>query len=397
MSSPGNPSRGPVRPIRVMHLVFTLGQGGMEHGVLKIVNGLDPQCIASSICSTTPADPSMSAMVRGDVSVIELNRRPGNDPRIVWEIYRVLKRERPDVLHTHAWGTLLEGLLAGRLAGVPVIAHGEHGTLQLRPRQIRAQRWGWRHADQLLSVSSRLAERMSQDVGFPLDRIRVIRNGVNLTRFAGPRPAAARAAFGAPDDATVVLGAVGRLVEVKDHASFIDAVHTLRTRGRNVFAVIAGEGPLRRELDDRIARVGLEGTVRLLGHRPDVEAVFAGIDIFVQPSKSEGMSNTMLEAMASGLPVIATAVGGADEMVIEGSTGILVPPGDATRLADALDDLVCGESRRQGMGQAARTRARDEFSLDRMVERYQSFYCDVAPHTTPPRTRVRTPQESLSS
>ena len=264
-------------------------------------------------------------MVRGDVSVIELNRRPGNDPRIVWKIYRVLRRERPDVLHTHAWGTLLEGLVAGRLARVPVIAHGEHGTLQLRPRQIRAQRWAWRHADQLLSVSSRLAERMSQDVGFPLDRIRVIRNGVNLARFSGSRLAAARAALGAPDAGTVVLGAVGRLVDVKDHASFIDAVHTLRTRGRNVFAVIAGEGPLRRELDERIARMGLERTVRLLGHRPDVEAVFAGIDIFVQPSKSEGMSNTMLEAMASGLPIIATAVGGADEMVIDGSTGMLVP------------------------------------------------------------------------
>ena len=137
------------RPVRVMHLVYTLRSGGMEHGVVKIVNGLDRARVLSSICSTTPADPEMRLTVDPRVPVFELNRQPGNDPRALLALYRLLRRERPDILHTHAWGTLIEGLVAGRLARVPVIVHGEHGTLQLQPRQVRAQRWGWRHADQL--------------------------------------------------------------------------------------------------------------------------------------------------------------------------------------------------------------------------------------------------------
>lgn len=376
-SLPSDRQRGAVGPIRVMHLVFTLGPGGMEHGVVKIVNGLDPSRVVSSICSTTPADRQMCAQLHGGVPVFALNRRKGNDPGIVWAIARLLRRERPHVLHTHAWGTLLEGLVAGRLARVPAIIHGEHGTLQLRSRQLAAQRWGWRQVDQLLSVSSRLAERMSADVGIPLDRIRVIRNGVDLTRFGGAQANGTRAAWGGPDDGSVVLGAIGRLVDVKDHARLVDAVHLLRARGCRVRAVIAGEGPLRGALEARIVGLGLEPYVRLLGHRADVETVFADLDVFVQPSKSEGMSNTTLEAMASGLPVVSTRVGGADELVVDGVTGLLVPPQDAGRLADALERLVGDETARHAMGRAGRSRAHGEFSLTQMVSSYESLYCDL--------------------
>ena len=363
-------------PIRVMHLVFTLGPGGMEHGVVKIANGLDPSRVVSSICSTTPADPGMLATVHPDVPVIELKRRTGNDPAVVWAIARAVRRRRPHILHTHGWGTLLEGIVGGRLARVPAIVHGEHGTLQLRPRQVALQRWAWRQVDQVLSVSSRLAERMSGEVGIPLERIRVIRNGVNLARFSGSGADGGRAAFGLPEEGLLV-GAVGRLVDVKDHAALIDAVYELRRRGHNVLAVISGEGPLRAALTQHIARLELEPYVRLLGHRSDVETVFAAIDVFVQPSKSEGMSNTILEAMASGLPVVATRVGGADEMVVDGETGVLVPAGDVDRLVEALARLAARESLRRGMGRLGRIRAHGEFSLQRMVGAYESFYCDL--------------------
>jgi glycosyltransferase involved in cell wall biosynthesis len=173
------------------------------------------------------------------------------------------------------------------------------------------------------------------------------------------------------------------LVDVKDHASFIDAVHALRARGRPVAAVIAGDGPLRGDLQARIARLGLERSVRLLGYRTDVEAIFAGLDVFVQPSKSEGMSNTILEAMASGLPVVATNVGGADEMVVDGKTGVLVPPTDFDKLADALDRLASSASLRHAMGQAGRARAHGEFSLEHMIENYQSCYCDLIQRRRP--------------
>lgn len=349
----------------------------MEHGVVKIVNGLDRDRVVSSICSTTPADPKMCSMLDPAIPVVELDRRRGNDPSVVWSIYRTLRRHRPDVLHTHAWGTLFEGLIAGRLARVPVLVHGEHGTLQLQGRQVTAQRWGWRRADHLLSVSQRLAERMARDVGIPLEQIRVIRNGVNLARFMGMDAEPARGRLGVSLDGGIVLGAIGRLVEVKDHATFIDAVQMLRARGRHVQAVIAGDGPLRRDLEERIDARGLTSCFHLLGHRADVETVFRGLDVFVQPSRSEGMSNTILEAMASGRPVVATHVGGADELIDDGTTGVLVPPGHVTRLAEALDRLVADASLRAQMGRAARARAQAEFSLETMIGGYQSFYCEI--------------------
>jgi sugar transferase (PEP-CTERM/EpsH1 system associated) len=346
----------------------------MEHGVVKVVNGLDRTHVASAICSTVPADARMRDLVDPDVPVFQLRRRGGTDFRVVRDIYQVLRRTRPHVLHTHAWGTLLEGLVAGRLARVPFIVHGEHGTLQLSRRQVTAQRWGWTRVDELLSVSSRLAERMARDVGFPIDRIRVIRNGVSLDRFSTDRRAQARAALNVPDDA-VVIGAVGRLVDVKDHAGLIDSMALLRSRGRRVLAVIAGDGPLRPALEERIQRQGVEGLVRLLGHREDVESVFAAMDLFVQPSRSEGMSNTVLEAMASGLPVVATRVGGADEMIIDGVSGLLVAPADVPALAGALERVIADQALRAAMGTEGRNRAHAEFSLRQMVANYQALYC----------------------
>ena len=370
-------ARQAVGQVRVMHLVHGLRPGGMEFGVLKIVNALAGSGVSSSICSTVASE-GMKHLVDPSVPVYEFDRREGNDPRVVWWLYHLLRRERPNILHTHAWGTLYEGLIAGRLAGVPAIVHGEHGTLQLSPRQVTAQRWGWNRADHVLSVSSRLAERMAEAVGVPLDRVHVIRNGVNLARFSGRRSAEARRALGASAATTVVIGAAGRLVDVKDHATFVEAIAALKARRHDVVGVIAGDGPLKADLEARITRAGLDGSVRLLGHRGDIEQVFEGLDIFVQSSKSEGMSNTILEAMASGLPVVATHVGGADEMVVPGETGILVPPSNAERMADALARLVEGAELRTRMGQAGRRRAFGEFSLDRMIHNYETFYRDVA-------------------
>ena len=130
-------------PTHVMHVVYSLQPGGMELGVVKLVNGLNRAAVRSSICSTTP-DGALKSLVANDVAVLELRRRQGNDPRLVWNLYQVFRRERPDIVHTHAWGTLLEGLVAARLARVPIVVHGEHGTLQLKHRQRVAQRIAWK-------------------------------------------------------------------------------------------------------------------------------------------------------------------------------------------------------------------------------------------------------------
>jgi sugar transferase (PEP-CTERM/EpsH1 system associated) len=371
------PRAVPPAAVRVMHVMFALQPGGMEFGVIKIVNGLNPSRVRSSICSTAPAVGPMKSHVAPHVPVFELRRRAGNDPKLVWDLYRLFTRERPHVVHTHAWGTLLEGLLAARLARVPIVVHGEHGTLQLRGYQARIQRWAWGRTTAVLSVSRKLAERMARGTGFPHERIVTIQNGVDFSRFSPSLREAARHELGlAPMELTI--GTAGRLVPVKDHANLIEALAILRDRDVAFTAVIAGEGPLRAEIEALIAARGLRTHVRLLGQRADVNRVFAALDVFVLPSKSEGMSNTILEAMASGVPTVATNVGGAEELVDDGVTGLLVPSQNCEALAGALGRMAASPGRRRAMGEAARVKAETEFSLDRMLGDYDALYVELA-------------------
>ena len=364
-----------VRPVRVMHVVFSLDAGGMELGVVKLVNGLSGS-VESSICSTRPAG-ELRRLLNPHVRLFEGRRREGNDPRTVWQLYKTFRRERPDIVHTHGWGTLIEGLLAARLARVPALVHGEHGTLQLKRHQRWAQRVAWSRADRVLSVSSRLADRMTSQIGFPSSRVSTIRNGVDLSRFGAVGRMDARRQLGLPERAAIV-GAVGRLVPVKDHASLVTAVKQMRESGVEVTLVIAGEGPLRHALQRQIVSLGLEQSVHLLGHRPDVEAVLAALDVFVLSSSSEGLPNTVLEAMATGLPVVSTRVGGAEEVVVDGQTGILVPPHSAEALAAALGGLLTDSRRRQSMGIAGRQRVESQFALSNTLGRYEELYMTLA-------------------
>ncbi len=366
---------GQAVPVRVMHLLHTFGVGGMEVGITKLVNALDSSRVRSSICSCCPGD-SLKERLRPDVELYEFNRRRGNDPALVVQLYRLLKRERPHVLHTHRWATLCEGLIAARLARVPFVIHGEHGTLETRKHNAWVQRRLWKRVDQVLSVSSRLAERMTREIAFPLDRIKVIRNGVDLERFNPSHRASARAAFGiAPDE--LVIGSIGRLVSVKDYPNFLRALALLRDRGIAHRAIVAGAGPLQGELVALATTMKLP-TVTFLGNRGDVHRVLACFDIFVLSSESEGLSNTIQEAMATGLPVVATRVGGADELVEENRTGILVPARDPRALADAIGSLVRNPARRHSMGDAGRRRAETLFGLARMVREYETLYLNLA-------------------
>jgi sugar transferase (PEP-CTERM/EpsH1 system associated) len=360
------------QPLRVMHVVHKFGVGGMEVGIAKLVNSLPPTSIDSSICSCSPAD-SLKEQLRPGSRLFELNRRRGNDPALVWQLYQLFRREHPDVVHTHRWGTLCEGLVAARLAGVPHLVHGEHGTLEVRRLNAFIQRRAWNHVDRVLSVSSRLAEKISQEIGYPLKRITVIRNGVDLKRFRPQDKPSARRKLNLPEDA-FVIGTVGRLVEVKDHATFLRALAQLRDAGVPFVSLIAGKGPLQRQTESLAATLGLMDRTRFLGDRNDVDSVMAAFDVFVLSSASEGLSNTIQEAMACGLPVVATRVGGADELVDEGHSGIIVPPRDPEALKNALQRIAGNPSLRERMGAVGLVRARLLFGLDRMIREYEAVY-----------------------
>ena len=276
---------------------------------------------------------------------------------------------------------MIEGLLAAPLAKVPLVVHGEHGTLQLRGYQRWVQRRAWSAADKVLAVSTRLAERMSAETGFPLPKIQTIRNGVDLARFGRVSRFAAREVLGLPPGEPVI-GTMGRLVPVKDQASLLEAVRLLNDQGLQPTVIIAGEGPLRSDLEAQATAAGLIDRVKFLGHRPDPEVVMAALDVFVLPSISEGLPNTVLEAMASGLPVVVTRVGGVDELLEHGVTGFLVPPREPNALARTLGTLLRDGALQRSTGTAARIRAETEFALSAMIRRYEALYTTAAPSVT---------------
>jgi sugar transferase (PEP-CTERM/EpsH1 system associated) len=355
-----------------------LRMGGTELGVIKLVNALSTQHFVAAVCSSRPPDEGLEQMLNPRIRLLELNRRDGNDPRFIIQLARLFRRERPDIVHTHSWGTLCEGLVAAQLARVPVFIHGEHGTMETRPRNLTIQRWAWGRADAVLSVSSRLADDLARTIGFPRQRIRVIRNGIDTRRFHPQNRGNARRAFGLVDG-DLVLGSIGRLVAVKDHATFVDSLASLRSRGRRCKALVAGDGPLMGALRERVAAHQLAEDVSFLGNRPDIHTVLAACDIFVLTSTSEGLPNTILEAMATALPVVSTRVGGAEELVDEGSTGFLVTPGNPEAVADAIEGLARDERLRLAMGVAGRRRAVDEFSLETMTTAYENMYGSFFP------------------
>jgi sugar transferase (PEP-CTERM/EpsH1 system associated) len=381
------PRAGRATPVRVMHLVYRLASGGMEHNIIKLANAHDPSRVVAGICSCQPADP-LKERLDPSVRLFELSRRHGHDFRIVAQLARLFGRERPDVLHTHGWGALCEGVVAARLARVPFIVHGEHGTMETRPRNLRIQRFLWSRVQRVLSVSSRLAERMSAEVGFDRRNITVIRNGVDMRRIAAGNASAIRDELGLKAS-DLVIGTVGRLEPVKDHDTLLDALALVRNAGLPFKAIIAGDGSLRDALDRRAAELGLQGAVLFLGERSDVENVLAASDIFVMSSRSEGLSNTIIEAMAAGLPVVSTAVGGADELIADGVTGRLVPPANPAALAQSLAHLLRNPTEREAMGRRAHQRAASDFDLHRMVRDYEDLYLEVCGSKGPAKPQSR--------
>jgi sugar transferase (PEP-CTERM/EpsH1 system associated) len=372
------------RPL-VAHVVYRFAVGGLENGVVNLINRLPAARWRHAIVSLTAADPHMRARIhRADVRYIELQKSPGHLWRDYPRIARLLRELRPAVVHTRNLAAL-EVQPAARLAQVPVRVHGEHGWDVHDPdgssRKYQWVRRAYRPFVQHYVALSRQIEGYLRDaVGVPAARISQIYNGVDMARFSAATERARGPLAAAPfhcDDAFVV-GTVGRLQAVKDQVLLVRALAralaqqpSARSRLR---LVVVGDGPLRGELQQAIDQAKLADVAWLAGERSDVPDWLRALDLFVLPSRSEGISNTILEAMASGLPVVATHVGGNPELVDAPSTGMLVPAGDEAALADAILASLSDPARARAQGAAGRRRIEQRFSLDAMVASYESMY-----------------------
>jgi len=383
MSRERAPSVGARPPLRILQVVHGLPRGGLENGVVNLLNGLPVSEFEQSVCCLDQRG-EMADRVRRDVPIHVLNRRR-HDLGLAFRLARVMRAFRPDLVHCRNWNTWPDAVLAHQLAGRPgVLVWSFHGFADGHwfPRRRKlASRLLSLATDKLFAVCRDSAERFAGLCAIPATRFDVLYNGVDCARFAPIMDRAGlRRQLGFADDELVLL-TVASLTPVKGHAFLLEAAaRTLAATDRKLRFLWLGEGAERRALEHRVVELGLGGGIQMPGGSDRVPLYLAAADLFVLPSHLEGMSNAILEAMASGLPVVAQAVGGNQELVEHGRCGVLCNVGDADAMGEAIARLTAHDDQRVAMGRAARARAEQIFSLEAMLARYADFYRHAVPN-----------------
>jgi glycosyltransferase involved in cell wall biosynthesis len=286
---------------------------------------------------------------------------------------------RVDVVHVHS-GAWLKTARAARRAGVSCVVHTVHGLLDREPWHGAAQkRWAARYTNRIAAVSEPLRRHLIDDVRLDPAKVSVIPNGLDTAHFAPGAPSGIVRAALHIADGTLVLGTVARLSPVKNQRLLLDAFAIVHHRMPDAHLVIVGEGPLRAALEEQIRALGLDGVAHLFGAVSDVAPVCRELDLFVLPSIAEGTSMSILEAMSSGVCVVATAVGGTPDLLAHGRCGVLVPPNDPVALAAAMTDTLLDQDRRRRLAAAAREHAIARYSEAAMLRAYEALYHGRAP------------------
>jgi len=362
----------------IVHVVHRFDTGGMENGMVNLFNTLSPQRYRHTVVALTDYSGFRHRITAQRVDFHALQRAPGNGLGWTLRLWRLLRQLQPDLVHTRNLAAL-EAQFVAAAAGIRATVHGEHGRDVF---DLHGRNWKYnllrRAARPLVSnyiaVSRDLENWLREAIGVPSGKIHQIYNGVDSVKFhprVGLRPE-----FAHPD--SIVFGSVGRMVEVKDYPAlvraFIQLMRQQPERSERARLVIVGEGPARQTCLDMLRGAGLAHLAWLPGARDDIADIMQAIDVFVLPSRNEGISNTILEAFASGLPVIATAVGGNVELVEDGVTGRLVPSGDMAALVQALLFYLDAPARIAEHGATARRQAEQRYSIPVMADAYAAVY-----------------------
>ena len=390
------PDRDP-RPL-VAHVVFRFDTGGLENGVVNLINHLPRDAYRHAIISLTDITDFRRRVLRADVQFIALQKRPGHAYKLYPRLLRLFREMRPAIVHTRNLAAL-ETVVPAWAAGVPIRIHGEHGRDMLdlhgASRKYQWVRKLYRpFVTRYIALSRDLERYLCTDVGVPAARVEQIYNGVDAVKF---RPAEdGRAAIeGCPfrDPRYWLVGTVGRMDPVKDPLNlvraFIQALQLAPAKRERMRLLLIGDGALYSEARAMLGAAGIADLAWLPGERNDVPDILRGLDCFALPSLGEGISNTILEAMATGLPVIATNVGGNGELVEAGITGELVPAGDPHALAQPMLAYARDRDAAKTAGRNGRARIEREFSLEAMLGRYRGLYDRLLRAESPAAVRVK--------
>ena len=365
------------RPLSIVQILSSFGMGGQERVALDLAIGLAGlgHSVLTVSLAAPPEGPLAAEFREQGLEIETVAKRPGRDPRLFLSLARLFRGRRADVVHTHNPQPLLFSALPAKLARAALV-HTKHGVNPDNPRRLAMRRAAGRLVDAFVAVSQPTADVAADRRECRPRRLHVVPNGINLDRFAPDAEArrAIRRELGIPDDAFAV-GTVGRLWPEKGHEYLIRSL--VPVLGDRFHLVITGEGPERDNLTRQIAALSHPASVHLTGNRRDVPRLLAALDVFVLTSKSEGLPLVIPEAMAAGLPVVSTRVGGIPQVVDEGVTGFMLAYGDEDALRGRLVALD-GDRRLAGQcGAMGRERSLDRYSSRRMVADYLRLYRQV--------------------
>ena len=385
------------KPLRIAHVVHSLELGGLENGVVNLLNKLNSAQFDHTLICLTRAGTFVERIQNKDVTLIELG---GSAQRFRFPLVKLaglFRQIEADIVHTRGWGAV-DAVFAAKAAGVPAIIHGEHGR---EWTDTRGRNW---KRNQIRLIIGRLVKRyvivsdffrpwLTNECRVKADKIVYIPNGVDIQRFhpleeiapdgvtnfdvRSPSVQDLRRRLRLPPEG-VLIGSVGRLDPVKDLPTLLDSFAALLPEFPESHLALVGDGPLRGQLEDQAKRLGIDHAVSWLGRRDDVPALLQCFDIFVQSSLFEGMSNTILEAMATGLPIIASDTGGNSDLVASGRNGLLFPVGDVSSLTGSIRHYLSDTVSRKIHALESRRRALSQFRMSLMADRYADLYLKSA-------------------
>ena len=367
----------------VVHVMYRFDTGGLENGVVNLINHMTVDAYRHTIVALSEVTDFRKRILRSDVGFIALRKPPGHG---VWQypkLFQLFRRLKPDIVHSRNLAAL-EVQAPAWAANVPLRIHGEHGRdvgdfdgSNLTYQRVR--RFYRPFVHHYIALSRDLNDYLVQKVHVPHNKITQAYNGVDTERFH-PAPGGTQPITGCPFDPARhwLVGTVGRMQTVKDQVmlahAFVQAIALAPKLRSRLRLVMVGEGPLRAQAQAALEAAGVAELAWLPGERGDVADIMRGLHLFALPSLAEGISNTILEAMACGLPVLATDVGGNADLVAVGQTGDIVPSADPRAMAQRLVEFASDPERALVMGRAGRQRVQASFSIQAMVSTYQAVY-----------------------
>jgi len=376
-------------PIRLLKFMTNYGCGGTEKQVLNLVSRMDRRQYDLQFACLHKAGDFVANFEKLKIPITEFTIRKLYHPETLRQqikFARFLRAERIQIMHSYNFYSNMFAIPAARMAGVPVVlASIRDRGVYLTPAKKIMQKYICSLAERILVNADSIHDWLLEE-NYPAEKIRVIKNGIDMTLYEkSDQRSGIRDQFDIPADAPLII-MLSRLDPKKGVVDFIKAAAQINKLHPDAFFVIAGEnlisqaGGLAHDADyhlmlaELVEAQGMNDKIIFAGHRSDVPQILAEATLSVLPSHSEGLSNSLLESMAAGVPVVATRVGGNPELVIEGVTGLLVPPQDSKLLADAIEQLLNDKALALKMGEKARQIASKEFSMTRMVQLTQEMY-----------------------